>query len=201
MTEQEKLSERQMATLLAVQRLYLQAEREMGKWMWKNHVQWVASEALELAKKYQANLDLVYAGALLHDLADVWMERDDKDFEKRSEAEARKILQQTGFLSVEIAQIISEIIAPHSCFSDNLPVTLEAKILATADGLAHFLTDFYQQFEQMGQPFQDKKQFRAWAREKIVRDFNNKILFADEQKEAQPYFEKLKKYFESGEEK
>ena len=62
---------KQQSVFTKVEKLYISSTRDMGKWMWKNHVQWVANKSLELAKKYGANEDQVYVGALLHDLGDV----------------------------------------------------------------------------------------------------------------------------------
>ena len=52
-----------------VEALYLATLcRDMGKWMWNNHVQWVADKARKLAVKYEANIEKAYCAALLHDL-------------------------------------------------------------------------------------------------------------------------------------
>ena len=53
-----------------VRELYESSPTDLGKWMWNNHVQWVANKAKELAEKYGAHTSKVYCAALLHDLGD-----------------------------------------------------------------------------------------------------------------------------------
>lgn len=170
-----------MSVFKEVQNLYLNSKREMAKWMWKNHVQFVAERAQKLAIKYKADKNLCVYGALLHDLGDVWMEREDDQFELKSKEEATKILQNTGLPHHKIEVIITEVIKPHSCYPNNTPTLLEGKILATADALAHLATPFYLSLYNMGLPKHiPRKEFSAWVIQKIKRDFFSKIFFEDE---------------------
>lgn len=41
---------RQQIVFDHVEDLYLNSERDMGKWMWEHHVQWVADRVIKLAK-------------------------------------------------------------------------------------------------------------------------------------------------------
>jgi HD superfamily phosphodiesterase len=45
-------------------------------WIYDNHVLLVANYSTDLANKYNANVELSRVAALLHDIADVKMERD-----------------------------------------------------------------------------------------------------------------------------
>lgn len=196
MHKKHPVTERQQATLLSVKKLYESSSREMGRWMWQNHVQWVAGKAAELAHKYGANVDKTFAAALLHDFGDVWMERSDEGFDEKSAFEAKQILMSAGFNDDETQEIIDHIIAPHSCYEgEPLPDLLEAQVMATADGLAHLLTDFYNQFEKLGQPTSDKDEFRKWASRKVERDYSRKLFFEDERNVAKKRYEELSRYF------
>lgn len=53
---------KQQIVFTEVEKLYASSTRDMAKWMWANHVQWVANKALKFAKKYGANEDQVYVG-------------------------------------------------------------------------------------------------------------------------------------------
>lgn len=187
---------KQQIVFTEVEKLYANSNRDMGKWMWKNHVQWVANKAIVLAKKYGADADKVYAGALLHDLGDVWMERDAEDFDTKGEEESKRILSKAGFSDEEIKEVLEDIVKPHSCYPDNLPVTIEGRCLATADAMFHLVTDFFPQFGWMNLPKPKKySEWISWVTEKIDRDLNNKIFFEDEKQEAMPYYKALKKVY------
>jgi len=97
MIKREDLNERQGLVFEQVKELYENSKRPEAHWMWKNHVQIVAENCLKLAKRYSADADLVFSGALLHDLGDVWFERDDPRFEPNSHQRPVEILQKAGF--------------------------------------------------------------------------------------------------------
>lgn len=71
--------------------LYSRAITSTGKWMWRNHTQWVADKAEKLAEKYGANTEKVYCAALLHDLGDAKYERGHADFVNWSETKGSQI--------------------------------------------------------------------------------------------------------------
>lgn len=180
----------------AVAHLYTNSRRRIAHWLWEHHVIIVASKALVLAQKYDANLDYVFAGALLHDLADVWIERTDVHFEVKSQLKAEQILRKVGYSHSDIVIITQEIIKPHSCHPDNIPQSLEGKVLATADALAHLQSNFYPMLKKMGLPEHiNPSNFNEWARTKIDRDFGAKLFFEGEREEARKDFEKLKHIF------
>lgn len=145
-------------------------------WGYPNHVLIVAKNAEELAKRFNSNVDFCVAGALLHDIADVEMLRANPDHEQRSLELARELLKDVGFGESEIVEIVDKIIAPHSC-RKTFPETLEGKVLATADAMAHFQTDFYPFFAWQHYGSKDYEGFKAWLLKKIEKDFCKKIFF------------------------
>lgn len=201
LTPNPKLSEKEQAVFDAVKRLYEASERDMGQWMWQHHVQWVAEKAAELAEKYEANVEKTRVGALLHDLGDVWLERDDPEFDARSRDEAEHILTAAGFDVADVQEILDDIIEPHSCYPDNLPKTIEGQCLATADALFHLMTDFFEHFQEMGIPKgKNSADWLVWAAEKLERDIHVKIFFDQEQELARPFYEELRQKLEQLEE-
>jgi len=185
-----------MSVFEEVQQLYVNSHREMAKWMWNNHVQIVADFARTLAMKYHADVAMCVDGALLHDIGDVWMERDDKMFDNKSQTESARILQNAKYTVSQIKIIVDKIIAPHSCYPNNMPRILEGKILATADALAHLTTPFYESLHNMGLPKQiSPKEFNTWVTQKINRDYYSKIFFEDERTQVEHNYSKLLSHF------
>ena len=164
------------------------------RWCYDNHVLVVAKHAEELAIRYGANVAECVAGALLHDASDATMDRDDPEHEGESVILARKLLDQAGFESGQINHILDNVIAPHSC-KDRMPEILEAKVVATADAIAHLTTDFYLYcaFYRIGGSTYEE--FKTWCAAKVERDFHRKIFFAEVSKDLENTYQKLKSFF------
>ena len=189
MSKHEKVAE-------IVEQLYSQASQDFGQWMWKNHVPVVAHKTAELAERFGAEADIAVAGAWLHDFGDVFVHRHAEDHDDISEREAQKVLQQAGYSEEEIAAVMNDVIGPHSCRDGNLPQTLEGKVMATADALAHLTTNFYVQFAWKHLPEnKDYDQFIDWVTEKLQRDFNDKIFFDEVKDEVRYRYEALVEVF------
>lgn len=155
---------------------------------WDYHVAPVIREAKRLAEKHGANEESVWLAAILHDLGQLDAL---EPHEEIGSEKAYKILLTEGF-GMETAANVKEIILTHRC-NKHFPSTLEQKILATADALAHFKTPHYFWITQKSQKnFSDM--LRKYA-EKIERDFNEKIFFEDEKVAVREQYEVLKKWF------
>ncbi len=168
-------------------------------WMWEHHVLVVADKALEIATHELANIEKSVSAALLHDIADTQVLRNDVTHEQKSQALAKNILVRGGFTETEAEEIVTTIIAPHSCYPENMPQTLEAKVVATADAFGHLGTDFYSQvnpekLSQFGLNM-SQEQYRQWVLKKIERDFKNKIFFEKIKSELQPSYDAIKARF------
>jgi hypothetical protein len=169
----------------------------MGKWMWRNHVQWVANKAGELAEKYHADAEKAYCAALIHDLADSQHPREYEHFANSSEEKGREVLLKAGLSETETNEIIEVIVRPHSCRPGNLPTTLEGKVLATADAMWHLQTSFFPMLCYKRRPAKTHsyEEWQEWFGEKIERDFNVKIFFEAEQAEVKDDYEALSRVF------
>ncbi len=168
-----------------------------AEWAYPNHVLVVAQEAEKLAVSYGANAEFCVAGGLLHDIADAVMHRADPNHEPRSLELARELLSDAGFGAGEIQTIVEEIIAPHSC-GERKPEIMEAKVVATADGMSHFTTDFFLYFCWMHFGAKDGRLdypgFREWVRGKIEKHWN-KLFFDDARERVRPDYEALQRVF------
>lgn len=168
---------------------------EWADWLYDNHVLIVAKNARDLAKKYGANETFSEVAALLHDIADVEMERASQNHEERSLAIAKEIMTEAGFTPEEIALLVDDAIRYHSCHGDERPKSQEGLILATADSLAHLQTDFYIYATWAFAKTRSLEDIKAWTLQKIERDLHNKISFDDEREAARPDYEMIKQLF------
>ena len=164
-------------------------------WAYPNHVLVVADLAEKIAKTQHADVELAVAGALLHDIADAVTTRRDAEHEAKSLALAGELLRKSGFSEKDITYVVDEIIKPHGC-NALMPTSLEGKVMATADGAAHFLTDFFPLFcwRHYG-PQDDYTVFKAWMAVKIEKHFTKKLFFDDIKQQVLPRYEALKLIF------
>jgi len=101
----------------------------------KSHVERVYNLAIRIAKEENADLDVVTAATLLHDIARA-MEDEGKIADHATEGAkmARKILEEVGFPKEKIAKVI-HCIEVHRFRKGLEAESLEAKILQDADRL------------------------------------------------------------------
>lgn len=166
-----------------------------SEWLYENHVLVVARFAREVAERQGVDPDLCEAAALLHDLADAVTSRYDPEHGQISLNEAEKVLVAAGYDANTVRRIVDDALRYHSCHGDERPQSDEGKVLATADALAHFLTDFYPYMQK--NVFKDRgaEAFRRWAAEKIERDYHVKIFYDGERARVKPAYEKYRQLF------
>lgn len=159
-------------------------------WLWEYHVPVVAKHAREIALRVGANIELSEAAAWLHDIADVAIPRADERHEEESRKIARQVMQRVGYAEEDIATVVDDALPLHSCHDGKRPRSLEGKVLATADALAHLKTDFYTRAsESKRQEGASQKDINEWAVKKSERDFNDKICFDDIREETREDYE------------
>lgn len=169
-----------------------EARDEWADWMWEWHVMVVADHAARLAERYPADKDIAVAAALLHDIADAVTERRDPRHKEESDAIARRILAEEGFTAEEMAIIVDDAMRFHSCHGAEAPQSLEGKILATADALAHLTTDFYDYgIAAMRRRGETPEHIKTWITEKAERDYRKKIAFDDVRAETEKDYKRI----------
>lgn len=166
---------------------------DWSPWLIENHVIVVADYASTLAERYDANVELARAAALLHDIADIVMARVNVKHEAESMRIARELLQKCGYKESEINLIVEDAIAYHSCHDGRVPSSPEGKILATADAMAHLKTDFYLFACWSFGKNRTFETYKEWALKKLERDFHDKIFFDAVKTETEHDYETLKK--------
>ena len=99
------------------------------------HIMRVYKNAQKIGKKENANMKLVLAAVLLHDIVSFpKSDKKSKTSSIKSAIVAQKILKNHGYDSEEI-KIISDAILEHSFSRGIIPSTIEGKILQDADRL------------------------------------------------------------------
>ena len=170
---------------------------DWNEWILESHIKVVAFWVEDMSAKYEFNKEHALAAAYLHDIAYAWTSKNDPILEEKSEARAKDVLREAGYPDEEITFIVEKIIHGHGIEDGKEPDNIEAKVLATADALAHFTTDFYLVICWRHYLFEGKtlKEYKDWVLKKIERDFNNKIFFDEYKQIAQPHYEGVKTLF------
>lgn len=170
---------------------------DWNEWIFEGHIKVVASWVEDISKKYNFDQESTVAAAYLHDLAYAWTSKNDPDLEEKSESKAKEVLKEAGFPEEKIVFIVDKIIHGHGMEDGNEPENIEAKVLATADALAHFTTDFYLVICWNNYLFENLEDYKAWVLKKIDRDLNNKIFFEEYKKIAAPFHQSIKTFYGS----
>lgn len=102
---------------------------------WNEHIKYVYKESIELAKKYNADINIVSIGALLHDIALIKQVGDRKDHHINGAKLAEEILNKYELKDELKARIIKCVINHRS--SKNA-TSIEELCVCDADILAHF---------------------------------------------------------------
>jgi putative nucleotidyltransferase with HDIG domain len=156
---------------------------------WSYHIKYVINKSKSLSEKYQADLEAVWLGAILHDIARL---SDDNPHDEKGAEIGYKMLIEKKYSS-ELAEKVKNIILTHSCKKFK-PDILEQKIIATADAMAHFVPPFYLWFSKYSK--HDLNGIIGSSLSKIEKDINDKIFFEDERREVYKEYKTLKKWFE-----
>ncbi len=168
---------------------------DWSDWLYANHVFLVADYAEKLSKKIGVENDLAVAAAMLHDIADAVIKREDPEHEAKNIEIAKELLVKTGFNENEIKIIVDDALRFHGCHGSDRPQTIEGKILATADAVVHLNSDFYEYAVQERTKTSPLEKVASWAMEKIERDYRSKICFDDVRQEMTECYNQLKERF------
>ncbi len=170
---------------------------DWADWLYENHIFLVASNALNLAKKYKANEELCYAAAILHDVGDTHTKRKNENHESETLRIATDLLSTSGFEPDEVKEIVDDALKFHSCIDGKKPTTITGKILATADAIAHINSNFYDYCVDALKTEMDDEEIEKWILNKLERDFNHKMLLEEEKNEMIVKYDRLVKRFEN----
>lgn len=140
------------------------------KYDWEKHIKTVVRISKILAEKLGANVEVVEKAAWLHDVSKL-IGKPNKHHLTGAK-QAAKILKQEGYDN-EFIEKVKHCIKTHSSDKNHKPESLEAKILASADGLSHF-----ENFEDLKVVAKNKE--KGWLKEKLKKSWNKMILESKE---------------------
>ncbi|MBU1120123.1 HD domain-containing protein [Patescibacteria group bacterium] len=156
---------------------YSERDDAQGMDMYDTHVKYVVEYAKELAKKLNANEEVVEIAALMHDIARVDWSNETHHIDGANYAE--KYLTKLGYDSKKIAMVKHCIIAHRG--SQSIPrETIEAECVASADAMAHFrsIPDMiYYVYVDLGKELEEGK---TMLKDKFERSFRKMIPEAQE---------------------
>ena len=102
---------------------------------WNEHIKYVYKESIKLAKEYNADIEIVSLGALLHDIALINKVGDRKDHHINGEVIAKKILERLDYDKDKLNRVLKCI---YNHRSSKNAESIEEICVADADILAHF---------------------------------------------------------------
>jgi uncharacterized protein len=143
---------------------------------YKLHFIPVFEYSMKLAEITGANKEVVELAAWLHDLGRVKF--GPEDHHKTGAVEAEKILRNFGYPEETIKHVKECILTHRSMERDEPPRTIEAKIIASADAMAHYDTIpwlLVLKFKKTG----NLKESVEWVLEKVNRGWEKKILIPE----------------------
>lgn len=154
--------------LIKIRRL---VEKKFNREDWQYHMLPMIKNALQLAKIYKVNKNLVELAALMHDIGRA-KKGDKKDHHLAGIPIAKKILEKFNY-DQKIINQICHCIESHRSLKGPKPKTLLAKIIANADAMAHFEV-FSVLIYYRGKKYNFDETIK-WVREKIERNWCKKI--------------------------
>ena len=162
--------------------------KEFLKNFWDYHVAKVMEESMKMAEKYGGDKEVVYIGAMMHDVGFIYSKTRHSVV---GAVKAYSILLKNKF-GKKIAREVSNIALTHQC-KHEFPNTIEEKIVATADAIAHFSPAYY-----LGLSVIAKEDYKDLAKKnflKLIKDYDNKIFFETERKKFKRVMKSFKKIF------
>jgi putative nucleotidyltransferase with HDIG domain len=165
-----------------------EAKKKMLQDFWDHHIVPVVQESRRLAKKYKADENIVWLGALLHDISLI---EDPKLHDEMSAKKAKAILLENKF-DEATAEKVSRIALTHRV-KKYAPETKEERIVATADALNHFMPSFYLGIAVIAS--EDYAAVMKKNMEKLEKDYKNKIFFPAEERLVKKRLADFKRWF------
>lgn len=137
---------------------------------WNEHIKFVFDEALELAKKYNADIEIVSIAALLHDIALIEKVGDRKDHHINGKILAEKYLDSLEY-PIDKKERVLNCIYNHR--SAKNATNIEEICVCDADVLAHF-DNIPMLFNSAFLRYNiSLSEIRKWMKEGLEKEFND----------------------------
>lgn len=168
-------------------------KQESDEWNWNYHIVIVVDYAKLLAKKLDADEELVELGALLHDIGRVKF--GGKDHDVTGIPEAERILKKLNYPE-DVIEEVKHCVESHRGSKDIMPKTVTAKIIANADAMSHFdiIPALFEIILKKKGDFEEAFQFLY---DKIGRDWNKKLTIPEAKEMVKDKYNAFKLLFDS----
>jgi len=147
------------------------SEEKDGYDFWNEHIKYVVENAVELAKEYGADVEIVELGALLHDIA-MPSEYGEREQHHIYGAEIAELLLTELDYPKERIERVKNCVLNHRGSKDRPRNTIEEQCVADADVIAHFdclPALFSLVYKRKNLSINDGKEY---VKKKLERDFN-----------------------------
>lgn len=137
---------------------------------WNEHIKYVYKESLDLAKTYNADIEIVSLGALLHDIALINKVGERKDHHINGEKIAKEVLESYSYDKDKTSRVLKCVYNHRSSKNSE---SIEETCVADADILAHFDNLpmlFNSAFVRNNVSLNE---VRDWMREAFEKDYND----------------------------
>ena len=137
---------------------------------WNEHIKYVYKESIVLAKIYNADIEIVSLGALLHDIALITKVGDRKDHHINGKIIANEILTKYNYPQDKKEKVLNCI---YNHRSSKNTTTIEEMCVADGDILAHFDNIpmlFNSAFNRNNITLNE---VRSWMKECLEKDYND----------------------------
>jgi uncharacterized protein len=154
-------------------------EKEHTKEDVKYHIRFVVNSALKLAEIYKADKEIVELACWLHDIARAKGLEAGQDNNHHIEGakKTEDILKKLKYPKEKIDKVINCILAHRGSKEDYTPKTIEEKIVANADAMAHF-DSFLNLFLEFVNPNNFEEGVEL-IKAKLERDWNKKLTLPE----------------------
>lgn len=163
----------------------------------KYHLSVVVKNGLKLAEIYRADSEVVELACWLHDIARAkgLEPGQDNDHHISGAKMTEKILIDLKYPKDKIKKVVGCILAHRGGKNDYIPKTIEEKIVANADAMAHFDT-FLNLFSEFVTPENFEKGL-SLIKAKLERDWNKKLTLPEAKSLVKEEYDAIKLLFDA----
>ena len=147
-----------------------ESKKKDGYDFWESHIKYVVKNAVELAKKYNADPEITELGALLHDIAMPSNVGPREEHHIYGAQIAEELLSNMNYPKDRIERV-KQCILNHRGSQDMVRNTIEEECVSDADVMAHFDTIpalFSLAYKEIGLSLNDGAEY---VRKKLERDY------------------------------
>jgi len=166
----------------------LEYSKKDGYDRWNNHIKYVFQNAQKLAIKHNADMEICELAALFHDMSMVAEVGPKEEHPKYGAQMAHAILTELNYPK-EKTELVEKCVLHHSIDWNGSRDTMEEKIIADADAIAHFDKIpglFYLAYAKRKLPLEEGAEF---VKNKLIGDYNK--LSPQSQKELKERFDNI----------